>query len=152
MTEPSFPFELEHLIEFFAEDTSYDLNKEDEVIQWLKDVIEAEKKGLDAITYIFCSDDYLLSINETYLKHDDYTDIITFPYNADPIEGDVFISVERAKENAVKFNVSETEEIHRLLVHGLLHLLGYEDKSPESKKKMTELEDHYLTKRTFVQV
>ncbi|MBX7063759.1 MAG: rRNA maturation RNAse YbeY, partial [Saprospiraceae bacterium] len=100
MTEPSFPFELEHLIEFFTEDTSYDLNKEDEVIQWLKDIIEAEKKGLDAITYIFCSDDYLLSINETYLKHDDYTDIITFPYNADPIEGDVFISVERAKENA----------------------------------------------------
>lgn len=135
MTEPSFPFELEHLIEFFTEDTSYDLNKEDEVIQWLKDIIEAEKKGLDAITYIFCSDDYLLSINETYLKHDDYTDIITFPYNADPIEGDVFISVERAKENAAKFNVSETEEIHRLLVHGLLHLLGYEDKSPESKKK-----------------
>ena len=152
MTEPSFPFELELLIEFFTEDTSYDLNKEDEVIQWLKDIIEAEKKGLDAITYIFCSDDYLLSINETYLKHDDYTDIITFPYNADPIEGDVFISVERAKENAAKFNVSETEEIHRLLVHGLLHLLGYEDKSPESKKKMTELEDHYLAKRTFVQV
>ncbi len=152
MTEPSFPFELEHLIEFFTEDTSYDLNKEDEVIQWLKDIIEAEKKGLDAITYIFCSDDYLLSINETYLKHDDYTDIITFPYNADPIEGDVFISVERAKENAAKFNVSETEEIHRLLVHGLLHLLGYDDKSPDSKKKMTELEDHYLAKRTFVQV
>lgn len=152
MTEPSFPFELEHLIEFFTEDTSYDLNKEDEVIQWLKDIIEAEKKGLDVITYIFCSDDYLLSINETYLKHDDYTDIITFPYNADPIEGDVFISVERAKENAAKFNVSETEEIHRLLVHGLLHLLGYDDKSPDSKTKMTELEDHYLAKRTFVQV
>ena len=150
MIEPSFPFELEHLIEFYAEDIDFELENEDEIVNWLKEILVAENKELDTITYIFCSDAYLLTINQTYLKHEDYTDIITFPYNRNPIEGDVFISIERAQENAAQFNVTMTDEIHRLFVHGLLHLMGYDDKDSDSKKRMTELEDHYLSKRSFV--
>ncbi len=104
MIEPSFPFELEHLIEFYAEDIDFELENEDEIVNWLKEILVAEYKELDTITYIFCSDAYLLTINQTYLKHEDYTDIITFPYNRNPIEGDVFISIERAQENAAQFS------------------------------------------------
>jgi rRNA maturation RNase YbeY len=149
MKEPSFPFELEHLIEFFEEDIEYSLPNEDDVNIWLKETLVAEKKELDTISYIFCSDGYLLTINNTYLKHDDFTDIITFPYNRDPIEGDVFISIDRVKENAKTFQVNEIDEVHRLLVHGLLHLIGYDDKTPTDKEKMTELENFYLSKRSF---
>lgn len=149
MTEPSFPFELEHLIEYYAEDIDFMLLNEDEVTLWLKSVLKSENAELDSVSYIFCTDDYLLNINQTYLKHDDLTDIISFPYNRNPVEGDIFISIERATENASTFQVTQTDEIHRLLVHGMLHLIGYDDKTTESKSKMTELENLYLSQRTF---
>lgn len=149
MTEPSFPSELEHLIEFYAEDVDFTLLNEDDVSLWLKSVLKSENAELDSVTYIFCTDDYLLNINQTYLKHDDLTDIISFPYNRNPVEGDIFISIERATENASTFQVTQTDEIHRLLVHGMLHLVGYDDKTTESKSKMTELENLYLSQRTF---
>ena len=150
MIEPSFPFEIDHLIEYYSEDIDFSLPKEEEVTKWLNGILEAEQKELDSITYVFCKDEYLLSINQTYLKHDDFTDIITFPYNRNPVEGDVFISVERASENATTYKVELIDEIHRLLVHGLLHLVGYDDKDVASKEKMTSLENLYLSKRTFV--
>lgn len=150
MKEPSFPFEIDHLIEYYSEDVDFSLPEEEEVTRWLHDILASEQRELDSITYIFCSDEYLLTINQTYLKHDDFTDIITFPYNRNPVEGDVFISIERATENAGLYKVSTENEIHRLLVHGLLHLIGYDDKDAVAKEKMTALENLYLSRRTFI--
>ena len=101
------------------------------------------------ICYIFMSDDELLQINQEHLQHDDYTDIITFPYSEERVEGDIFISIERIKENATQFGVSFENELHRVLIHGVLHLIGYLDKTPEAKKIMTEKENYYLAKRGF---
>lgn len=99
----------------------------------------------------FCSDAYLLPMNQQYLDHDTYTDIITFDNSEveGDIVGDIFISVERVRENAAKFNITETDELHRVIIHGALHLLGYTDKSVVTKKKMTQKEDECLAKRTF---
>lgn len=112
-------------------------------------IINIEKEHIDSINYVFCSDKYLHSINVKYLSHDTYTDIITFPYHeeGEKIQSDIFISIERAKENSKKFNHSLREEIHRLLVHGLLHLIGYDDHSPNDKQQMTKAEDKYLSLR-----
>ena len=103
------------------------------------------------LTYVFCSDAYLLPMNQQYLDHDTYTDIITFDNSEveGDIVGDIFISVERVRENAAKFNITETDELHRVIIHGALHLLGYTDKSVVTKKKMTQKEDECLAKRTF---
>jgi len=86
----------------------------------------------------------LLNINKLYLDHDYYTDVISFPMSKDPIEGDIFISIDRVKENAQNLKVSFSEELHRVMVHGLLHFLGYDDKTKEAQKKMTEMEDECL--------
>ncbi len=116
-----------------------------ELKKWLKSVIETEGKKLSDVNYIFCTDDYLLEVNKQYLDHDYYTDIITFDYvEGDEISGDIFVSVDRVKDNANEFNVSFDEELRRILVHGVLHLLGYPDKQPEERKKMTAKEDFYL--------
>ena len=138
-------------IQFFEEDIIYKLRNKIKVKQWIKNTIAEEGFRLDALTYVFCSDDYLLSINQQYLDHDTYTDIITFDNSEEErlITGDIFISMHRIKENAVKFSVSEADELHRVIIHGALHLLGYKDKTPASKKKMTQKEDYYLAKRTF---
>jgi rRNA maturation RNase YbeY len=121
------------------------------VRQWIKDTIIAEGFKLKELTYVFCSDAYLLPMNQQYLDHDTYTDIITFDNSEveGDIVGDIFISVERVRENAAKFNISETDELHRVIIHGALHLLGYTDKSVVTKKKMTQKEDEYLAKRSF---
>jgi len=93
-----------------------------------------------------------LQINQQYLNHDTYTDIVTFDNSETPkiIVGDIFISIERIRENAVKFNIAETDELHRVIIHGALHLLGYKDKTAPSKQKMTQKEDFYLNKRRFI--
>jgi len=92
-----------------------------------------------------------LQVNQQYLNHDTYTDIITFDHSATEksIVGDIFISIERIRENAAKFKVTETDELHRVIIHGALHLLGYKDKTPVTKQKMTQKEDFYLNKRGF---
>ncbi|HEY9535753.1 MAG TPA: rRNA maturation RNase YbeY [Mucilaginibacter sp.] len=139
-------------IQFFEEDITYKIKDKTSVRQWITDTIIAEGFKLSGLTYIFCSDAYLLTINQQYLDHDTYTDIITFD-NAEQeghIVGDIFISIPRIKENAKKFNVSEADELHRVIIHGALHLLGYKDKSAVDKKKMTEKEDYYLAKRQFI--
>jgi probable rRNA maturation factor len=139
-------------ISFFEEDIQYKLKNKAQVRQWIKDTIVAEGYKLSELTYVFCSDAYLLQINQQYLQHDTYTDIITFDNSEQEgrVIGDIFISIERIRENAVKFNVSETDELHRVIIHGVLHLLGYTDKTAVSKENMTQKEDLYLSKRTFI--
>ena len=138
-------------ITFHEEDISYKLKNKTAVRKWITDTIVAEGYKLSELTYIFCTDEYLLQINKQYLDHDTYTDIITFDNSEEKgvIVGDIFISIERIRENAGKFNVTEAHELHRVLIHGALHLLGYKDKSAGDKKKMTLKEDFYLDKRGF---
>jgi len=138
-------------IRFFEEDITFKPKDQNRIKQWIKNAIAAEGYKLDELNYILCSDQYLLQINQQYLNHDTYTDIITFDNSevSGIITGDIFISVERIRENAVKFNTGEKDELHRVLIHGALHLLGYKDKSAADKKLMTKKEDEYLGKRTF---
>lgn len=133
-------------IHFFEEDISFKPIHPRETGQWIKDVIKGEKHKLEEINYIFCSDTYLLEINQQYLNHDTYTDIITFDNSDEPqtINGDIFISIPRVEENANKFDVQFEDELHRVLIHGVLHLLGYKDKTPSEKTLMREKENTYL--------
>jgi len=139
-------------IAFFEEDIIFKLKNKTPVRQWINDTIQAEGFKLNELTYIFCSDAYLLQINQQYLNHDTYTDIVTFDNSEEKgiIVGDIFISIDRIRENAAEFNVTETNELHRVIIHGALHLLGYKDKSASDKQKMTEKEDFYLSKRSFI--
>ena len=139
-------------ISFFEEDISFKLKNKAHVRQWITFAIQNEGFKLKELSYIFCSDNYLLQINQQYLDHDTYTDIITFDNSESSgiVASDIFISIDRIRENAAKFNVAETTELHRVIIHGVLHLLGYKDKSATDKQKMTEKEDYYLSKRTFI--
>ena len=139
-------------INFFEEDIAYKLKQKTAVRNWVTETIQAEGFKLKELNYIFCSDSYLLQINQQYLDHDTYTDIVTFDNSdiAKTITGDIFISIDRICENASKFGVTEANELHRVIIHGALHLLGYKDKSPADKKKMTLKEDFYLNKRSFI--
>ena len=108
-------------------------------------VIEAKGKKTGNITYIFCDDEYLLEVNKQYLQHDYYTDVITFDYvENDLISGDIFISTDRVRENALAFGSSETEELHRVIIHGALHLLGLKDKSEKEASQMRQAENEAL--------
>ncbi len=104
------------------------------------------KATASTLNFIFCPDDYLLEINRKYLKHDYYTDIITFPYrqHPEPLEADIYISIDRVKENATNLGVSFQDELLRVIIHGVLHLLGYKDKSPEDLARMREMEEQCL--------
>lgn len=112
---------------------------------WIKSAILNEGKKVGDINFIFCSDAYLLQVNKQYLNHDYYTDIITFDYvDNGIISGDIFVSVDRVEDNASQFGVLFDHEMRRILIHGILHLLGYPDKGIEEKKIMTSKEDYYL--------
>ncbi len=133
------------MIQFCTEDITFSLKEKLKHKAWLSEVAKQEGKKILELTYVFCSDEYLLQINQEYLNHDTLTDIVTFDNSEDPkkIEGDIFISIERVKENGDKLGTSETE-LERVMVHGLLHLLGYKDKKKEDKALMTEKEDFYI--------
>jgi rRNA maturation RNase YbeY len=133
------------MIQFCTEDITFSLKEKLKHKAWLNEVAKQEGKKILELTYVFCSDMYLLQINQEYLNHDTLTDIVTFDNSEDPkkIEGDIFISIERVKENGDKLGTSETE-LERVMVHGLLHLLGYKDKKKEDKALMTEKEDFYI--------
>lgn len=136
-------------IYFFSEDTAFKPQALTQLRAWINQTIENEKHQLIELNFIFCSDDYLLKINQQYLDHDTYTDIITFD-NGDTtgeIYGDIFISIDRVKENAKSFKTTLTNELHRVIIHGTLHLLGYKDKSKAEKDLMTKKEDFYLGRR-----
>lgn len=132
-------------VSYFSEDVPFPKLKRAFTSGWIKDVIANEGKSIGDISFIFCSDSYLLEINKRYLEHDFFTDIITFDYVEEGnISGDIFISVERVKENAVLFSKSFENELNRILVHGVLHLIGFKDKSRGEKALMTKKEDYYL--------
>lgn len=134
-------------LSFHTQTISFDLKQKRLIRTWVKAIADSEKKHLGDIAWIFCSDDELLDINIRHLNHNTYTDIITFDYTADNfIAGDIFISVERVKENAEKFNVTFEEELHRVMIHGVLHLCGYKDKSREQSELMRKKENNALKK------
>lgn len=136
---------------FFNEDVQFALKQKRLIRNWIKNTIISEGHQLQELNYIFCSDAFLLSMNMEYLKHDTLTDIITFDNSesALKISGDIFISIERVRENALKYQVAERDELHRVMIHGALHLLGYQDKRKADKSIMTQKEDFYLQKRLF---
>ena len=116
-----------------------------DISNWLKDVTTKEGKEIGELVYVLCNDDYLIEQNIQFLKHDTLTDVITFDYcNEGIISGDILISTERVKENALKYEVDFLTELHRVMVHGLLHLLGYKDKSESDAALMREKENYYL--------
>lgn len=133
-------------INFFSEDVNFNLTEKLKRKQWLKKIAVEEKTAIGELNYIFCSDEYLYKINLDYLNHDTYTDIITFDNseNDNKIEGDIFISIDRVKENATKHQVSEEKELNRVISHGLLHLLGYKDKSKEEALEMRSKEEEAI--------
>ncbi|MCC9165374.1 rRNA maturation RNase YbeY [Pontibacter harenae] len=142
---------MEHPIEFFSEETDFTLENPEQVSEWIANVIEQHNQELVNLTYIFCSDEYLHEINVEYLDHDTLTDIITFN-NADiegTIEGDVFISVDRVRDNAAELTIPFKDELHRVIIHGVLHLLGFKDKSPKQEAEMRKQEDSCLSLRNF---
>ena len=130
---------------FFSEIPSFDFENEEVIDHWLKSVFEQEEVDFHLINIVFCSDDQLLEINQKYLHHDDFTDIITFPLKEDPIEAELYISVDRVVENAKTYKIEFNRELCRVMVHGILHLIGYQDKDARSKKQIREKEDHYLS-------
>lgn len=129
---------------FFFEDVSFSFQKRTLLRTWLQRVAKKEQHEIAALNYIFCSDEFLLSMNKEHLNHDTYTDIITFGYSpkgAVEITGDIFISIDRVKENAKTYQTTFQDELRRVLSHGLLHLCGYRDKSSADKTTMREKEE-----------
>ena len=135
-------------INFYTEDIKYTLKSKIIIKKWIENTIIEEGYRLAELNFILCSDEYLLRINQDYLQHDDYTDVITFDNSEQPktIVSDIFISVDRVKENAMSFKSSTAKELCRVMIHGTLHLLGYLDKTKAAKKEMTAKEDFYLKK------
>ena len=130
---------------FSNEHVDFDLPEPERVKKWITHVVRARGKRVGEVNYIFCDDAYLIEVNRTYLDHDTYTDIITFDYVAGNIvSGDIFISIERVRENARLFDTSFEHELHRVLIHGILHLLGQGDKSETEAKEMRNLEEECL--------
>ena len=129
----------------FNYEASFKLANEDSYKAWISAVCESDGFNLGELNYIFCDDAYLLKINRTYLQHDDYTDIITFDYTIGKVaSGDIYISVERVKENADLFAVSFENELLRVMAHGVLHLMGYKDKSEEHTAQMRAKEEEKI--------
>ncbi len=129
----------------FNYETEFLLDNSNEVSAWISNVISDEGFKEGDINYVFCNDDYLHNINVEFLNHDTLTDIISFDYSVGKIiQGDIFISIERVKDNAADFKVSFQEELHRVIIHGILHYCGYKDKTDEDAKLMRQKENHYL--------
>jgi len=137
-------------VTFTSEQIEFQLDQEDHVIDWLLSIAKAELRNVEQIEYIFCTDKYLLQVNKQYLNHDYFTDVITFPLQESPLEATVMISIDRVRENAELYKTTFSNELHRVMVHGLLHLLDYKDSNDEEKKQMRTKENNSLAKRTFV--
>ncbi|GAB1856460.1 rRNA maturation RNase YbeY [Flavobacteriaceae bacterium MHTCC 0001] len=129
----------------FNYETNFKLTSEDSITKWVVDTIYKEAHKLEEINYIFCDDAYLHKLNVEFLKHDTLTDIISFDYSiGKKIQGDIFISLERVKDNANSYNVSFDDELNRVIIHGVLHYCGYKDKTEDEAKIMRSKEDFYL--------
>lgn len=144
------------MIRFFTEDIAFKLKDSRPVKNWIKQVLTNHKVKQFDINYIFCADEYILKINRDFLQHDFYTDIITFDNTATPkkLASDIFISIERVTENAKKLNTTFDEELHRVLIHGILHLLGFKDKTAKEKQIMRDKENEslQLRKKHYIRV
>jgi len=131
---------------FHKENISFRFINQQQVIAWINQVLSREKKKPGDLNFIFCSDEYLLHMNRKHLQHDYYTDIITFDYTVKSlVSGDVYISIDRVKENAQTYGVSFKNELLRVIIHGVLHLCGYKDKSDRDARLMRKKEDYYLS-------
>ncbi len=129
---------------FHSEDTPFTLKKSEKIVNVLLKFIEEEANYCGSINYVFCSDDYLLKLNQEYLSHDYYTDILSFQMDDEPIQGDIFISIDRVTENARNLNVPFEDELYRVISHGVLHFLGYKDKTQEEIQIMRKKEDELI--------
>ena len=136
-------------INFFSQDVNYLLSNKRKLRTWISETVSLEGFKLDEMNFIFCDDAYLLEINQKYLNHDTLTDIITFDNSEldKHIVSDIFISIERVKENAKTLKIKTHDEVCRVIIHGTLHLLGYKDKTKTEKSLMTSKEDFYLSRR-----
>lgn len=139
-------------IQFHKADVRFRLLKQNELRIWLVSVAKKEGFKVESINIILCSDEYLYQMNVSYLKHKTYTDIITFDYSQrkSPLSGELYISIERVMDNADNLGVKASEELHRVMVHGVLHLCGYGDKTASDKALMRKKEDFYLSLRKFI--
>jgi len=141
------------MITYHKEGTTFEIKSKRVLSRWIGDVVTAETNGekrVGDISVILCSDEYLLSVNRQFLNHDYYTDIITFDYcEGSKISGDLFISIDTVKENAKTYDAGFPQELHRVMIHGVLHLIGYNDHSDEEKREMKEREDLSLLRLTI---
>ena len=129
----------------FSSQNDFVLEQSERVESWLKAASLKESYGIDSLGYVFCSDDYLLEINQQFLDHDTLTDIVTFDYTEGTIlNGEIYISTDRVADNAKDFNVDFDTELRRVIIHGLLHMCGYGDKTDDEKSNMRKKEDEYL--------
>ena len=129
----------------FNSETSFTLKNQNKLVKWIGDVISSEGFQVGEINYIFCDDSYLNKINQEFLNHDTFTDIISFDYTlGKEVGGDIFISIERVLENAEKFNEVFENELHRVMIHGILHFIGYKDKTKKDKTLMRTKEDEKI--------
>jgi probable rRNA maturation factor len=136
-------------IHFFSQNTRFKLKNPRKVTSWIKRVVEEEGSSLQEINYVFCTDSYLLTLNQGFLKHNTLTDIITFDYSEgrSTLEGEIYISIDRIKENAIMYGISFEDELARVMIHGVLHLIGYKDKKPSEKALMRKKEEACLSLR-----
>jgi probable rRNA maturation factor len=136
-------------INFLSNDIFFSVKRPRKIANWIKGVVKNEMKSIKEINYIFCSDKYLLSLNQRFLNHETLTDIITFDNSEgkNGLEGEIYISIERVQENAIKFNTEFEDELHRVMIHGVLHLIGYKDKKPSEKALMRKKEEACLSLR-----
>lgn len=139
------------MVSFYFEDIKFVFRQKTLTRKWLKLVAESEICRIGDISVIFCSDNYILDINQKYLGHDYFTDIITFDYReGDRLSGDLFISVDSVRENSIEFGTSFNDELNRVIVHGLLHIIGYDDHADEDIKVMRSKENYYLSLRELL--
>jgi len=131
-------------IHYYDEDSNFSLEHPQLISHWIKSVFSEENCEFVTINFIYCSDTYLHELNMKYLQHDTLTDVITFAYSKTPVEGDIFISIDRITENAKTYGVDTLTELYRVMVHGILHLIGYNDKTTEEQELMRNMENKYL--------
>ncbi len=130
------------MISFFSQEVSLPTFDQRKITDWIKKTAAFYGKRAGDISYVFCSDDRILEVNRQFLQHDYYTDVITFDYSeADIVSGDIFISIDTVRSNSEQFGQSYERELHRIIIHGVLHLCGQEDKTPETRRVMTEKEE-----------
>lgn len=140
----------ENAISYHSDGINFQLENPSGVSLWIENTIQNENLSPGDLSFVFTSDEHLIEINRKYLDHDTFTDVITFDYSeGDIVSGEIYISIERIRENAIHFSQGELDELHRVMIHGVLHLCGYGDKGADQKAQMTRKEDYYLSLRTF---